>query len=45
MDHELDEWRHAVRDMSDAEREAAQDSRRAALGIVGDRDDARGDMR
>lgn len=45
MDHELDEWRHAVAGMSDGERELAVDSHRAALGLVGDREDARGDMR
>jgi hypothetical protein len=35
-----DEWRDAVRRSTEAELEAAQDSYRASLGIVGDRSDA-----
>jgi hypothetical protein len=34
-----DEWHYAVRDATDADLELAQDSHRAALGIVGDEGD------
>lgn len=37
--HEDAEWRSAVHQATDAELEAAQDSPRAAQGIVGDADD------
>lgn len=37
--HEIDEWRHAVHDMTEVEREAASDSDRAALGVIGDATD------
>jgi hypothetical protein len=36
-----DEWRDAVRHSTDAELKAAQDSYRAALGIIGEADDDR----
>lgn len=38
--YERDEWRSAVHSLSDAEREYNKDSRRRALGIVGDPEDA-----
>lgn len=41
FDHETDEWRHSVATMSEFEREVAEDSRRAALGITGNREDER----
>ena len=43
-EHERDEWRSAVRSLSDAQREYNKDSRRRALGIVGDPDDALGEQ-
>ncbi|AER47711.1 microaggregate invasion protein 1 [Mycolicibacterium goodii] len=42
--HEHDEWRRAVNDMSEAERAAAVDAPRRALGVIGDRDDARDEI-
>ncbi|MHC9292002.1 microaggregate invasion protein 1 [Mycobacterium sp. LTG2003] len=44
-DHEITEWRRAVNDMSEAERDQAGDSHRAAIGLVGDRSDAIDEMR
>jgi hypothetical protein len=41
FDHETDEWRRSVADMSEFEREVAEDSRRAALGLAGNREDER----
>lgn len=39
MSWEDDEWRMAVRDLGDTEREVNQDSHRAALGLIGDAED------
>jgi len=36
-----DEWRSAVRSMTELERHLAVEEPRRALGIVGDKDDAR----
>ena len=36
---ELDEWRSAVRHSTDRELELAQDSHRAALGLIGEAGD------
>jgi hypothetical protein len=36
-----DEWRSAVRGMSELERELAVEEPRRALGIVGDKEDAK----
>ncbi|UVT31494.1 hypothetical protein SEA_SEJANUS_62 [Mycobacterium phage Sejanus] len=44
-EHEITEWRRAINDMSEAERAAAADSHRAAVGLIGDRDDARDEGR
>lgn len=41
FDHETDEWRRCVATMSEFEREVAEDSRRAALGLAGNREDER----
>lgn len=38
-EYERDEWRSAVRSLSDAQREYNKDSRRRSLGIIGDPDD------
>lgn len=43
MSWEDDEWRDAVRRSTPADLELAEDSHRAALGLVGDQDDARGE--
>lgn len=39
-EHERDEWRSAVRAMTETDRILAGDQTRRALGVVGDRDDA-----
>jgi hypothetical protein len=41
MPHELDAWRADVRHMTEAERHLAYEEPRAAIGLVGDREDAR----
>lgn len=41
---ERDEWRSALRTMTDADRDRIRDAERAQLGIVGDRDDARNEI-
>ena len=38
-EYERDEWRSAVRSLSETQREIAKDSRRRSLGIVGDPSD------
>jgi hypothetical protein len=40
-EHERDEWRRDVTRMTEVERQLAQDEPRQAIGIVGDKDDAR----
>lgn len=44
-EHEITEWRRAVNDMSETERAAAADAHRSAIGLVGDRSDARDEVR
>lgn len=39
FEHELDAWRDGVAHSTEAELEDAQDSQRAALGIIGDAED------
>ncbi|QBP29728.1 hypothetical protein SEA_TYPHA_73 [Mycobacterium phage Typha] len=39
-----EEWRSAVRAMTEVEREVAADSHRAAVGLAGDRSDAYDNM-
>ena len=39
MTAELDEWRCAVRDLTEVESDRNIDSRRASLGVIGDKYD------
>ncbi|MEU9805477.1 hypothetical protein [Mycobacterium sp. NPDC050853] len=42
---EAEEWRAATHAMTESERAAAVDEHRAAIGLTGDRNDARDEMR
>lgn len=39
--HEDQEWRRDVHAMTESDREVSVDSRRAAVGVIGDREDER----
>ena len=43
-EHERDEWRSAVRSMTELERQLAVDEPRRALGLAGDITDVRGEV-
>lgn len=45
FEFETDEWRSAVSAMSEMDRVGADRARQDALGVIGDRDDAKDDMR